>query len=157
VIAHPTGPSAASSSQPSPAQSTHSLPRPASKQETQLPKASPAPQPTEAPPPFKSMFDFVSPFDAFEKPKSQPAKDVPAPVKASSNGAPSPAPVAAQSQPPHPESPAPKVPSQLANVQHEPRQRQASGTGSQMSSGSKDLGLPWLTSKVVPKGTKGAG
>lgn len=123
------------------------------------------------------MFDFVSPFDVFEKPKpkaqqqqQQPQpdkKDAPAPIPVpAANGRstitpPVSSPVAlpqTKATPPPPTQSS--KPTQAAQAQlgikNEPRPRQPSASG-QGPDGKKDLGLPWLTSKTVEKGAQGRG
>jgi len=56
--------------------------------------------------------------------------------------------------PPPPQ--ATKPPQAPLGVKNEPRQRQPSASA-QGADGKKDLGLPWLTSKVIEKGVQGKG
>jgi len=94
----------------------------------------------------KSMFDFVSPFDVFEKPKPKPKVTEKTHIEIE----------AAKANISKPDSPAlsnataPSVPARA-----ETRERHLSGAGPQGSS--RDLGLPWLASKLIPKGTEGKG
>jgi hypothetical protein len=147
-----------------------------------------APPNAAPPPPKKSMFDFVSPFDAFERPvptpspgqNVKPAKAIAPPVMDATlssttvSGIPATTVPASGftspqrlSTPPLPIGPPPAINNKskpkaasgkgVPAVQHgELRQRAPSST-STAASGTKDLGLPWLVSKVVDKGAVGEG
>jgi hypothetical protein len=144
--------------------------------------ALPAPQPPQV---KKSIFDFVSPFDVFEKPKPVPtSKAAPPPVRASAaptskqeqtSASPQPTtsgqpstpledvvPEATQSQPISTSAKAgngnglPKSVNTTRGTKH--GQRQASGASSgSAGSGKGDLGLVWQVGKVVEKGIEGKG
>lgn len=115
---------------------------------------SPPAESTQPPHPTKSMFDFVSPFDVFDKAKKpQPkASPSPAPVKSSPK-------VTAPAQ----AAPPPRDPSPLPTPQsgQEARQRKPSSSSHQASKGLPQTlqppQLPHLLSSVVPKGTTGNG
>lgn len=105
------------------------------------------------------MFDFVSPFDVFEKPKPKTARNLSESPKPASNPN-----VAAQ--------PVTAATSRDAEVKSNPvstlhhigspapsqaTQRKASGPASLIENINKDLGLPWTLNKIVEKGIEGRG
>ncbi|ORX39427.1 hypothetical protein BD324DRAFT_619680 [Kockovaella imperatae] len=106
-------------------------------------------EPVSAGPLKKAMFEFVSPFSAFEPPpKPPPVKQADKVETGPSNGSVSPKPPSAKPE-------AGKATPALASLAEPPRVRQASGVAS--SGSSKDLGLPYLLGKVVAKGVEGKG
>lgn len=164
VISHPSTPSAALSPPMNtavpPSSATQASPLARSPEVRNPPAASKPPAP-----PQKSIFDFVSPFDVFDKPKptSKAASPAPTQVKKEQKLTPAaPTKTKGLSSPRIATSPKqtatlPK-PLSHANVQASDRQSPSTSSVASVSGPSKpDIGLVWQVSKVVEQGVEGKG
>ena len=123
---------------------------------------------TATAPPKKSIFDFVSPFDAFDEPKSVSKAASPAPVQVKkeklvkvdathTNGKPPNEKPATPSKQP---APSPLRPASHAVIQardNRARQSSASSATSFSESQKTDVGPAWLATNVIDKGVEGKG
>ena len=154
-------------------------PTSASAPPSNLPTAAPTPPPaasvvpqlstdTPSAPPKKSIFDFVSPFDAFDKPRSVSKASSPAPLQVkkeklvrvdatTTNGI---SPIVKPATPAKQTAPPPLKPASHVVFQAlEGQERQSSASSATSFSGLQktDMGPAWLTRNVVDQGVEGKG